>query len=149
MNAIGVNIIGNKTFRNCAEELLTRNSQFIHQLMTELSTLADQHVHKIKRDIDRKKVIHQYETLIRCLILGYRTGVEGTEPYWQSAGIPGCEQTVNYLSGPYATLGYQTACRQIELMIERGHHRSQTKVSPARQKELGEQYTEETPPEAL
>jgi hypothetical protein len=126
MNKIGVNILANKTFANRAEELLTRKTQYIHELLTELSALANEHCGKLKRQSDRMKVIRQYETLTRHLISGYRIGVKGTEPPPARDLEPESEQTVKYLCAPFRTVGYQTACRQIELLLEKGWHRSQT-----------------------
>lgn len=130
MNTIGVNIVANKTFASRAEELLTRKSQFIHELLTELSTLANEHCGKLKRQSDRQKVIRQYETLTRSLITGYRSGVAGSVPPTASSHVEECEQTVKYLSGPYCTLGYSTACRQIDMLLSKGWHRSQGGTAP-------------------
>jgi hypothetical protein len=130
MNTIGVNIIANKTFANRSEELLTRKSQYIHELLTELSTLANEHCGKLKRQSDRQKIIRQYESLTRALITGYRTGVAGSTPPSPSTTIEDCEQTVKYLCAPYCTLGYSTACRQIDMLLEKGWHRSQTNNPP-------------------
>lgn len=128
MNTIGVNISANKTFTSSAEELLTRKSQFIHSLLTELCTSANYHCEKLKRQSDRQSVVRQYETLCRSVITGYREGIAGTVPPKQTDHVEDCEQRVKYLSAPFRTKGYEIACRQIELLIERGEHRSCSKT---------------------
>src|ERR1044072_3112026 len=130
MNTIGVNIVANKTFASSAEEFLTHKSQFIHELLTELCTSANYHCEKLKRQSDRKKVVAQYESICRSVITGYRAGVAGTVPPNSATCVEDCEARVKYLSGPFATAGFTIACRQIELMILRGHHRSQTTKPP-------------------
>lgn len=131
MSTIGVKISGNKTFANAAEQLLTRKTQYIHTLLTDLSSFANEHCEKLKSAADRKRIVHQYESLCRAVITGYRAGVAGTEPPNAATAIADCEERVKYLSGPFAVLGYKTACLQIELLLEKGWHRSQTNKPPS------------------
>lgn len=130
MKEISVNISGNKLFKNSAEEILTTCPQFIHHILTDLSTACEKHLTAIKAHRARAEVVRQHDTLCRAVILGYRAGVEGQTPPNGPNAPANPEPQIQYLATPFCTLGYQIACKQIEQMLAKGHHRAITSHRP-------------------
>lgn len=125
MNKKRVNIVVNKRWRIRAEQILTTNSQFIHELLTKLSTSADEACHSEREPEQNALIVNQHNALCRALITGYRLGIRGEQMPLQPEQVTDADPEVKYLVLPFCTLGYKVACTQVEQLIQRGHHKSQ------------------------
>jgi hypothetical protein len=119
-----VNISVNKSFRTCAEQLLTGNYQFIHELLTDLSTHANRMCEQLKRQSDRMKVVRMHHDLTKAALTGYRAAIQDDQMPKPTDVPADCEQAVKYLIPPMKQLGYATGCHVIEYLIKKGAHKS-------------------------
>lgn len=128
MNTIAVNISANKSWINSAEDLLTRYSPDITTLITELSSSADYHIGKLKRDKERHEVISHLTTITAAIITGWRAGTKLQELPKAWAGDDESSERVKHLIQPYCARGYSICMAQIEQLQKRGEHSSQHRV---------------------
>ncbi len=125
MQPIAVNISVNKTFATYADDLLTRNPQHVHELYTELFTLSNQFIAKAKPLTLKKDIREQATALHSALAEGWIAAVKMQECPRRTRLEEETPTKVRYLVGPYRALGYTLGMRVHEMIIARGHHRTQ------------------------
>lgn len=128
MDKFSVNISVNKTFTECAEELLTSCSQSIHDLSTDLLTACAIAQGKLKNPVKRQECRTQCDTLIRCLITGWVAAVKGAATPPRSTEPRTGPPRLDNLQDPYCSRGFQICCKQVDGMLSKGHHISQQRA---------------------
>lgn len=116
----------NNAFIDRAEELLSRNSQDIHSLCTELCTFESEYCTACPQVANRQAVHEIVVILTGCLTNGWRCAIsnKGAPPFGKT-DFP-TNKRVENLTAPYTHKGWLIGCYQVEACIKRGHHVSQT-----------------------
>ena len=148
MNTIGVNISANKTFADAAEELLTRNSQSVHDLCTELLASSAIYQGRAKNAQQRSAIRLSCDTFIRCLIAGWTAAMKEAVTAPRSIEPKTGTPRIDNLADPFCSRGFHIAIGQIQTILSKGHHKSQGRHAEAAREKLLDGTKRDEPPSA-